>query len=160
MPRGIPNARATEEQSERRRRRGSTVATAVRLGVNEKLLDHKKYQYRWINDDAARIHMMTKSDDYDLVIDPEKATKEDSTDLGSAVSVVTGRDKNGNPQRSYLARKLREYYEADQRAKFADLDETMKGIKRGKPQGEEAAALAGTSYVPDTGININEGSRR
>lgn len=159
MPRGIPNARAQETTQQRRRKRGSTVNSGTRLAVNEKLLDRENFQYRFINDDAGRIMHLTQNDDYELVRDPSKETKEDSTDLGSAISVVVGRDGNGNPQRAYLARKPREFYEEDQREKFADLDETMNGIRSGLPQGQEAGELRSKGYTPTGGININEGSK-
>lgn len=159
MPRGIPNARAQETTQERRRKRGSTVNAGKRLTVNEELLDREKYHYRFLNDDGGRIAHMTQNDDYELVIDPTKKTKEDSTDLGSAVSVVVGKDGNGNPQRAYLARKLKTYYDEDQREKSRDLDETMNGIRRGVPQGQGAGDLQSKSYTPTGGININEGSK-
>lgn len=160
MPRGIPNTRAQTEKTQRRRKRGGTVITGVKLAVSEDALDRDKFEYRFINDTPGRIEAMTKHDDWDLVDDPNKAVKDDGTNEGAKVSVVVGKGEHGNAQRAYLARKPKAYYKEDQVGKSKSLDRTMAGIKQGVPQGEASGDLNQTSYVPSGGINIDEGRRK
>lgn len=144
--------RAAEVKADRRRRRNSTVLTGQKLGVDESLLDRKNFEYRWINDRAGRINAMTKNDDWDLVTDPSKAVKGDSTNEGALISIDVGFGENNQPMKAYLARKPKAFYNEDQAAKRADLDKTMDAIKRGKPQTAEAQEL-----VANAGISIREG---
>lgn len=146
--------RADEVKTERRRQRGSTAHTGMKLGVNEALLDRKNFEYRWINDKAGRIDAMTKNDDWDLVVDPSKQVKGEGTNEGSYVSIHVGTGENNQPLRAYLARKPKAFYDEDQADKKAELDKTMEAIKRGKPQTAGAQEL-----VPGAGISIQEGRR-
>lgn len=151
--------RAEQVKQERRRRRNTTVLTGQKLGVDESMLDRENYEYRWINDRAGRINAMTKNDDWDLVVDPSKKTKEDATNEGSLVSIDVGYGENNQPMKAYLARKPKKFFLEDQAAHRADLDKTMDAIKRGKPQTAEAQELGNKSYVPEGGISIREGRR-
>lgn len=160
MPRGIPNTRAKTEKTQRRRKRGGTVVSGIKLAVSEDALDRDNFEYRYINDTPGRIEAMTEHDDWDLVNDPNKAVKDDSTNEGSKVSVVVGKGEYGNAQRAYLARKPKEFYKEDQAEKSKALDRTMAGIKQGVPQGEAAGDLGQSSYVPSGGINIDDGRRK
>lgn len=135
-----------ETERKRRRKRGSGV-TGQRLGVNSNLLDHSKFVYRWINDDPARIYAMTNEDDWDLVKDP--SVKDDNTDLGSAVSIVVGTNAEGKGKRAYLCQKLKTFFDEDQAAKQADLDEQLDQLMRGNSRSGEAQG----DYVPSSGIN-------
>ncbi len=132
MPRGVRADRAEQVEGERRRRRGSLELSGQKLVFNRELFDEKKYAYRVINDDGRKIMSRTELDDYELVDDPAKALKEDNTDLGSKVSIVVGRNEDGSPMRGYLARKLRRYYDADQKEKVAKNNETMMAISEPK----------------------------
>lgn len=133
--------RAETIKSERRRQRGATVLTGQKLYFDKSLMDEKKYAYRVINDDGRKIQLRTEMDDYELVDDPAKQIKPDGTDLGSKASVIVGKDENGHPMRGYLARKLRSYYEDDQRDKADENMKTMTAIARPKN-------MEGRSYDP------------
>jgi hypothetical protein len=149
--------RADQEKTERRRQRGNTVLPGLKLSVREELLDRKNFTYRWINDNGGRIEDLTVADDYDLVRDPKKEIKDDNGNEGALVSKVVGTTENNQPIRAFLARKPKPLYDEDQRDKRAVLDRQMADIKRGKPS--EASAIGDNTYVPQGGININEGRR-
>jgi hypothetical protein len=149
--------RADQEKTERRRQRGNTVLPGLKLGVREELLDRKNFNYRWINDNGGRIEDLTVADDYDLVRDPKKEIKDDNGNEGALISKVVGTTENNQPIRAFLARKPKPLYDEDQRDKRAVLDRQMADIKRGKPS--EASAIGDNTYVPQGGININEGRR-
>ncbi len=104
-------------------------------------MDEDKYFYRVINDDGRKIQLRTEMDDYELVDDPKKMLKPDGTDLGTKASIIVGRDEHGNPMRGYLARKLRTWYDDDQRSKSEENMKTMAAIAT--PKG-----LEGRSYEP------------
>lgn len=133
--------RAEEHQSERRRKRGDPVLSGLKLQFDRSLFDEKKFNYRVINDDGRRIQSLTELDDYELVDDPKKMLKSDGTDLGTKASIIVGKDEYGKPMRGYLARKLKTWYDADQREKSAKNMETMAAIAT--PKG-----LEGRSYEP------------
>lgn len=147
-------ARAEQEKTERRKQRGNAMLPGLKLGVREDLLDRKNFNYRWINDNGARIEDMTVSDDYDLVRDPQKIMKDDNGNEGALVSKVVGTTENNQPIRAFLARKPKKYFDEDQKEKQAALDRQMADIKRGKPS--EAAQMGGNDYVPQGGISIRD----
>lgn len=135
-----------------RRRKGSTGGFRRHLDVNRDNLD-PAYEYRWINDNAMRLHDLTVKDDWDLVPDPSKSIKKDGTDLGTAVSTVVGKDEHGQAIRAYLARKPKRFVEADMAEKREAIDRTMNRIT-----GAEERAKVPHSY--GDGIVIEEGGRR
>lgn len=154
----MPRLRAAQEQSERRRRRGTGALSGLKLAVNEDALDRKNFEYRFVNDRPGRIAQLTQNDDYDIVTDPSKEAKPDSTNEGTGISVYVGGGENGQPMRGYLLRKPKKYYQEDQAEKQALIDEQLKAIKRGAPQvqGQDARDLAQVSYVPEGGISIRD----
>ncbi len=135
---------------ERRRRRAASVQTGQRLAVNESMLDKSRFAYRWINDSPARIMMMTKEDDWDIVTNEGGVVKDDSTDLGNAVSVVVGANPDGSPLRAYLCRKPKTYWDEDQAAKGAGLDEQLAQLRRGL----DRSGASQSDYVPNSGIRL------
>jgi hypothetical protein len=153
--------RADAVKTERRRRRGNTAHSGMKLGVNEEFLDRDNFEYRWINDNGGRIEQMTAGDDWDLVPDPAKEGKSDADGLGSIISKVVGKSENGSGMRAYLARKPKEFYIEDQAEKRRSLDATMDAIKRGVPQTGDASPLGANAYVPGgpTGISIKDDRR-
>lgn len=134
-------SRADTVASNRRRKRGDAVLSGLKLHFDRSLFDEKKYVYRVINDDGRKIQLRTEQDDYELVDDPQKLLKPDGTDLGTKASIIVGRDENGHPMRGYLARKLKSYYDDDQRDKAEENMKTMTAIAR--PKG-----LEGRTYDP------------
>lgn len=128
----MPKDKAGQRDVTRRRRAtGSINQTLGKLGVNPDLLNHDQYAYRWFNDTQnGKLQLKTTHDDWDIVKDP--AVKEDNTDLGSAISIVVGSNKDGSPLRAYLCRKLKTYFDEDKAEAQARLDEQLEQLSRGK----------------------------
>lgn len=139
-----------DEELPARRRRNDIETVGKRLAVNASLLDYDRFSYRFINDAPARLFQMTQQDDWDIVKQNGDIVKNDSTDLGDAVSVVVGTKPDGSPLRSYLCRKPRKFYDDDQKKKQTDLDEQLAQLRRGNTK---AGDLQG-DYVPSGGIRI------
>lgn len=115
------------------------------------MLDFEKYAYRWINDDPARVMMMTKEDDWDIVTQTGGIVKDDATDLGGAVAQTVGRSEDGKPLLAYLCRKPRTFYVEDQRSKADELDTQLAELRRGNAR--DGSPLS--DYVPNSGITIS-----
>lgn len=73
-----------------------------------------------------------------------------NTNMGTSVSMVTGKDSQGNPQHSYLMETREDWYNEDQKKKLEILKDTDSAIARGKigPSSSDGG------YVPDGGIDI------
>jgi hypothetical protein len=100
------------------------------------------YVYRWFNDDPDRIQR-AKSAGYEMVDseggEASKSNAPNATGLGSAVSQLVGRTREGNAQRGYLMRQKREWYDADQRAKQSTVDDIDSQIHAGYRGNDKAA---------------------
>lgn len=98
---------AAQATGKARKLRTSNLGVAMKLATDESRLDRTRYEYRWINDNNARLHQMAGPDFDDWAICTQSGgeVKADATDLGAAISVVTGVKKTGEPMRSYLCRK-------------------------------------------------------
>jgi hypothetical protein len=131
-----------------RRRNAAAGVAGYRLGVAQSKLDFDNYSYRWINDAPARIHAKTVEDDWDIVMN-EGGVKDDSADLGKAVSQIVGTAKDGSPVRAYLCRKPKDYFEQDQKAKSAELDRQLAELRRGN----DARGQVQSDYVRDIAIS-------
>lgn len=138
---------ARAETHERRRKARGTVL-GKRLGVSEDQLDFNGFKYRWINDDPARIYEKTKNDDWDICTQDGGTVKGEALD--GAVFHVVGANPDGSARRAYLCRKPKKFWEEDQAAKMADLDEQLAQLRRGKTRSGADQA----DYVPDSGISI------
>jgi hypothetical protein len=147
---------------EKTRRRKGQVGGAVRkLAVDESQLDRNKYEYRFINDDPGRVAALTQQDDWEMVTDRSKTLKVDGDGLGSGVSKVVGKDDQGRAVQAHLVRKPKEYFDADAKEKQDAIDRQMTQIKSGpSPEQGGIGAKPGASYVPEGGIQIQEGSRQ
>jgi hypothetical protein len=140
--------RATEERTERRKKRGETVLSGINLAVDESKLDRNNYEYRWVNDKGARMAQM-HADDWDPA--PEGAVLGSDEDV-SAQSKVVGTDE-GKPYRAVLMRKRKQWYAEDQKEKQRPLDEMDNAIRRGANHQKEAPELSGdVAYTPN-GVN-------
>lgn len=146
-PKPETRSRKEEDRSERRRR-NFTVQGVGRLGVDPALLDFNIYAYRWLNDEPGRLVAKTKYDDWDLVTNAGE--KEDSTDMGTKVSIVVGTMPDGSPKRAYLCRKLKTYFDEDKAAAQAALDEQLNQLRRGATREGELQS----DYVPAGGISL------
>ena len=142
-------ARAPRASREERRRKIGKGVVGKRLGVSEALLDFNRFAYRWMNDAPARIHAKTKNDDWDVVMN-EGGVKEDTTDLGNAVSYIVGTNKDGSPMRAYLCRKPKSYFDDDKAAKHAELEQQLAELRRGNDRDGQTQS----DYVPTSGIRI------
>lgn len=142
-------------KTERRRRNtGALGGRRQRLWVDETKLDREKYEYRFVNDDATgRLHQLTVQDDWEIVPDRDGEVKPDGSDLGARASTIAGVQANGAPLRSVLCRKLKTYYEDDQREKSRAIDEKEASLKSGAVPGAGGAGM----YVPAGGISIDRG---
>ena len=138
-----------EIHAERRKKRGGVHG--ARLGVSYDLLDFDQYAYRWINDTpgGARIYEKTKNDDWDIVTQDGGILREDAQD--GAVSVVVGTNADGSPLKAYLCRKPKQWYEEDQQAKSAELDEQLDQLRRGLSRDGSSQS----DYVPHSGISVS-----
>lgn len=112
-------SREETHTTERRRRKSGTLNRMVQMKLDfipPEALDLDNYVYRWVNDEAGRLRMATRHDDYDYVnvselkgFDPEGFDSEGS----ETVRMLAGQDKFGNPLYTYLLKKRREFWEAD-----------------------------------------------
>jgi hypothetical protein len=140
-----------DEVRERRRKPGSGDVIGRRLAVRKSEMDFDGFRYRWINDNEARFIAKTREDDWDLVMNEN--VKDDSTDLGNAVSQIVGSKPDGSALKAYLCRKPKKWWEDDQAAKQAALDEQLNQLRRGN----DRAGGSQADYVPPAGIKIQRG---
>ena len=115
-----PNKRMSraEESLGRRRRRNPAAdynGTFLRLGIDPAYKD-PNYEYRWINDDKGNLQFWTQQDDWDFV--ENAAIASDGRNLNESdkrIRRVVGKNQSGQPLYAYWCRKLKEWYDADQR---------------------------------------------
>lgn len=138
----------TAETQQRRRQRAGGELVGQRLAVPSSILDHDRFRYRWINDDAARIQAKTVQDDWDIVANDGNLCE--SADLGNAVSRIVGTAPDGSALRSYLCRKPKRLYDDDQAEKSAELDRQIEQLRRGN----DRAGGSQADYVPASGIRM------
>lgn len=166
--------RADLVAGERRRRRAGTIDRMFQFKLDvfdESQLNLRDYVYRWVAEDQVR--MLTTSDDYDPVDAGEIAGFDASAfdmagDGGSQVRKQTGRYENGAPQFSYLLKKPRAFWDADQAEGVRRRTDQLKGrIERGVLGGAgendrtvEAAYVASGSQLSGVGTQIPAGEAR
>ena len=141
--------RQTEERQERRRRVDTTIDGSQRLKLAippdiEAQLKSEGRQPRWINDEANRIHNLTKRDDYDRV--------------DGVAPVVVGTTKEGKPIKAYLHSKPIDFIREDQEKLDAVRRETEKALLRGKNPSDPITA--DDSFYADEANTISHGGRR
>ena len=137
-----------EEETQRRRKRDGGELTGYRMAVPKSMLDLDRYTYRWINDERARMFILTKEDDWDVVMND--GVTDDSADLGQAVSRIVGVAADGSALRSYLCRKPKTFYDEDQKDKAKSLDEQLVQLRRGNDRSGAVQA----DYIPQDGIRL------
>ena len=135
------NKRATEERRERRMKPGALNATRKRLDVDESLLERDKFEYRWANDQEARVQRL-HGQDWDVVPDAQK-------------DKLAGTDKQGKPFNAVLMRKYKDWYEQDQKAKMKPIDDMEKRIRAGTSHQADEPELRDGAYTPG-GSNVIE----
>ena len=117
-------------------------------------LDLKRYVYRWINDEPGRIRDLTRNDDYDFVPASGLGAGFDlaSTDSESEdrVRMLVGTSANGKAQYTYLARKPRSFWEADNEEVVAVREAQMAGVvyEAQNPDADRARPDEDKYYAP------------
>jgi hypothetical protein len=139
-----------EEQLPERRKRTDIDMTGKRLSVRNELLDFEKYKYRWINDSDVRLYQLTKQDDWEVMTQDGEALKSDNTDMGAAISIPVGTKPDGSAMRAYLCRKLKRFFDEDQKMKQTELDEQLSRLRAGK----DATGANMGDYTPAGGIRV------
>lgn len=124
------DGRTREARAAKRRRRTDNLAEA-RFNLSFSGEMDPAYEYRWFNDDGARMYQKTVQDDWDVVRQSDGIMKEDGDAHGSEVAHVVGAKKDGSPLRSVLCRKLKEYADEDRRKKEARLAQMDEEIRTG-----------------------------
>lgn len=136
------------EATQRRRKQRTSETQGRKLAVPASLTDFNKFVYRWVNDDGVRMFALTQEDDWELA--PKSAEIPEVVESEDAFRRVVGRNADGSPMFAYLCRKLKTFYDEDQKAKQVDLDEQLAQMLRGKARdGTEQG-----DYVPNAGIKI------
>lgn len=142
------NTTRREEVQTRRKQRGGGELEGRRLGIVKSKLDFDNFVYRWVNDAPSRLFAKTKEDDWDVV--RNDGVKDDSADLGNAVSQIVGTAPDGSALKAYLCRKPRKFYDEDQADKSAALDAQLEQLRRGN----DRSGASQSDYVPHSGIRI------
>ena len=115
------------------------------------------FQRHFFNDVGSRIREALDAG-WDFVEDQEKKLAVGdgpvtaNTNIGTAVSMVTGTDPQGKPQVTYLMEIREDWYHEDQEKKLESLHKSTKTIANG---GFGLPASDG-GYVPAGGINIRQ----
>lgn len=132
--------RAEDIRTERRRKPGSTVDLGIKLHVPEDAKD-PRFEHRWVNDTGMRVQQMTEND-WDPAPYGDKGTE----------TRVVGTD-GGKPIKAVLMRKQKAWYQDDQKAKRAQLNEMEQAIKRGAAH-KDADLQGEVAYTPGSGNSI------
>ncbi len=150
-PAPAPNRRAEEVSSERRRRQDFGGLPGLKLSVDERAKD-PEFTYRIINDKPGRIHQKTVQDDWDIVATTQMNGFNDvakQAGEGTPMAYMVGSTENGAPQKAYLCRKRKEFYEEDKAKEQAVVDAREESIRRGAVTGPDGQGLSSAaSYIP------------
>ncbi|QDP58763.1 MAG: hypothetical protein GOVbin1573_50 [Prokaryotic dsDNA virus sp.] len=149
--------RAAEIRAQRVGRSKNLEHDRFNLGINGDL-DTVNYEYRWVNDNERGRLARMQQRGWDIVrssetgLEPENATE---TELGDAVSVVTGGLKTGEPMRSYLCAIPKEIADEVREAKRIRNNEQMTALAAGR---DEKAGMAGDKHFYNAQVEIGRGS--
>lgn len=153
---GRPAKRGPREES--RERKTASRAERVPLGVPRSKMsvpNRPGFVRRWVNDNGSRLHAAQQAG-YEFVDDPSlkvgDQTQTMNSDLGGAISQVVGKREDGSSMRAYLMEIPDEFYQEDQQAKQAQVDQIDQAIKTGNIEG--TVGVDGR-YVPNEGIKIS-----
>lgn len=111
------------------------IGARGRLNVQGK---DPEFHYRLVNDSGDRINQFVEAG-YEMVTRADHRIGDNRVDVASSegthASVSVGVKSNGEPQRGYLMRIKNEWYEEDQKAKLANIQEQENQIKKPKIDG-------------------------
>lgn len=147
----VQSARVEEVKQRRRRRESIGVDRNLKLFIPESAKD-PNFVHRWVNAREGRIKSMYE-DDWDVV---SITQLNGGDDPGKNLSEGTNVSRVGNQttgEGMVLLRKPKEFYEEDQKAKQAKLDELDKTMRQGPAQSAEGIGPNDHAYVPG-GRNI------
>lgn len=128
------------------------------------MLDTKNFVYRWINDTPGRLRMATKMDDYDKVsaseLGPGFAMDATDSEGGDTVRMYAGIE-GGQPVYTYLCKKPRDFWEADNEEVVDKREAMMEGrIYHGEATDEDGRDLSEEhAYVP-AGVKMGGSTQR
>lgn len=142
--------RSEAVQEERRARRSTDLdkSSRDRLAIPAEWFepggpcDRNKWHVRWINDDAGRMQQMTVEKDYDVITFPDPESKEEQ-----AYRRVAGRNVDGTPQYTYLCRVYRDWFEADQKRKSANVQQNENAMMTDPTPASEDNRSPDTAYA-------------
>jgi hypothetical protein len=154
-----------EDIRQRRRERGPAdpLLGRLKLAIPEDAKD-KDFVYRWVNDSEMRVYSM-KERDWELVDDLDIAKDERNTSIGTRIERVANERTVAKPQKAYLMRKYREFFDEDERRKESARQLGEEAIMTGNlPQSasKEGRVLteADNMYIPQEGIRIRHAGKR
>lgn len=140
--------RADEVKQERRRKPGSTTISGLKLHIDKDNLD-PAYEYRWVNDIPGRVQQLY-AEDWDKV-----ENKDSANGVGTIPTQHVGTDA-GKPIAAVLMRKLKSFYQDDQKEKQKPLDAMDEAIRRGVNHEKAEPDLRGpVAYTPNGSNTIS-----
>jgi hypothetical protein len=139
----VLRSRKAEIRRERRRRDTEIDGARMRLAIPTEYKNDPDHEYRWINDDKARVHDLTIMDDWDAV----KADDIENHHGANSVRRQVGTKASGEPLFAQLVRKPRDLCDEDRAKKQALLDETMAQVTAKRTRGDPVSFGGQTGYV-------------
>jgi hypothetical protein len=145
-----PVAKRIEEMRAKRKERRSVDVSGYnqRLEVPAQYKD-PRFTYRWVKDNSTRLHQM-KQKDWELVDDPRIAKDDRNSGIGSRIERVSDERTTHNPEKVFLMRKPKEFYDEDKGKEQARLKAQEQAIERGQVRNAEGQSEPGM-YVPAGG---------
>lgn len=128
LPRGKKPANTKDNISlneERRRRRGGNPIDMRRRLLADMSRLHPEFEHRWVLDRPGRIAEKTLFDDWDIVTDAHVMEG-----MGGNVQAIAGTN-HYNADKMVLLRKRKIYFDADAKAKLAEVSELEDQIRQG-----------------------------
>jgi hypothetical protein len=136
-----PNAELAKRRAERMQRGSVDHGFNKRLGLDDSLLDHANYRYRWVNDTPGNISHLTARE-WELV---------KSEDVGGQDVVrFAGRDADGKGQQTVLMRKYKPWFDEDAAAALSLHKKNMADMMRGTSDIQRAPDSDGHEYALST----------
>jgi len=148
MADAVKTTRADEVRQERRKKRGATVHTGIKLSVDESKLDRSTFQYRYVNDKGGRVQQLA-------AVDWDPAPEGAKEDASGTITATHAGVEEGKPFNAVLMRKRKDWFETDQKEKQRPLDEMDEAIRRGNVN-HKANELHGPGVYTPGGVNIIE----
>jgi len=127
-------------------------------------LDLDNYVYRWVDDRPGRLHMATRADDYDFVTTDELhggwMPYDSGAESDDRVRMPADVAASGAPIYSYLCKKRRDFWEADQEEIVRKREDMMAGrVYRGEATESGKDLSESISYVP-SGVQMGGAAER